>query len=324
MASVKVPTKQALADLTSDPTGPWTYGCEHELADWERLAGPPIGMKIDEQDFTMVNSNGIAVDPTGKHWHRGGEICTVPSADIHTQVQQLKHIKNYGRYEPAVNYRSNLHIHVRVPGLRSNLMMLKRVLAFNMTYLPEVLDILEPIPMPRPDQYTRIEAFAGAMRRYRRRGQSHHHLPNKLALEQLKVRTCKEFFLAGVPKRKDGTPMWGVAQRDAVDLKQLLQTDTVEFRHFPGTLSLDKLQACLEWCRDWMRMALSGAPGNLPALKVKAANFSERIPRFEPYNHDLEVKYRATVHDGTVPLADIIKYQNQISIGAFKGSPYYA
>lgn len=322
MASVKVNTNHTLYNLYSEPSGPWTYGCELELSDWDRRIPLPPGMVIDPQDVSMVNSNGIAVDPTGASYGYGGEICTAPTSTIDGQVNQLTKIIVLHERNVTVNYRSNLHVHVRVPGLRNDLAMLKKVLRFNMEWLPRVLDVIEPIPIPKPSDSNSRAAYDGARRRYRRRVQSHHHKPTMLAHQQLIARTPKAFFLAGVPKRRDGQPMWGAAARDAVDLKQLLQTDTVEFRHFPGTLNQIRLSHCVEWCRDWMLMA-TGQLERSPIHHLDAL-YRRDFPTFHEYNHDLEVKYRATVHDGTVPPADIRKYQQQILEGKFKGSPYYA
>ena len=321
MASVLVRLKDVLDNLESSSRGPWTYGCEFELSDWNRNKALPKGMVIDPQDFTMVNSNGIAVDPTGKTYGFGGEICSAPTETISRQLTQLEAIVRLHKSKLAINYRSNLHIHVRVPGIRTELAKLKQLLAFNLHWLPKVLNYIEPIPIPTAQQYPDSASLAGARRRYRRRLQSHHRIPSsKFVNRQLAARTPKEFFLAGVPHNKQGAAMWGASPRNAVNLNQLLQTDTIEFRHFPGTLSSKELKYCIIWCREWLRSALAISKKTPLENLYIARNF----PKFAEYQHDLEVRYRATVHDGTVPLLEIRKYQEQIITGKFKGSPYYA
>lgn len=328
MASVRTPAKERLQNLDSPgDSSAWTYGCEFEFSDWDRTKYLG-GFVLDEQDFTMVNSNGIAVDPKGKLWQRGGEVCTQPTEFIDNQGKQLNQfLKLYP--ETTVNYRSNLHIHVRIPGLRTDIKKLKRILKFNLENLPDILPVIDPIPVPikfsgsafRPLEY------AGAQRRYRRRKQSHHFISAALGARQLKAKTPCDFFTEGVPQDKNGNPMWGVAQRWAVDMKQLLQTDTIEFRHFSGTLDAEELHASIRWCRDWLQIALGKLA--IEPLKLFEVGYGKsggpltQFPPFQPYNHDLEVKYRATVHDGSVPREDILKYQQQILNDRFRGSPYY-
>src|SRR5271154_6972013 len=106
MASQRIPVKWALEHLHSSAhPSAWTYGCEFEFSDWDRARALPLGMQLDTQDFTMVNSNGIAVDPTGRYYDRGGEICSRPSISPAEQAAQLRRILPW---RPSINYRSNL------------------------------------------------------------------------------------------------------------------------------------------------------------------------------------------------------------------------
>lgn len=302
-----------------------TFGAEHELSTWDvtQLYEKLPNFSRDIKDCTVVNSHtGIANDPSLKFYKFGGEINTPPTDSIDEQIECLQLIKKQFP-EATVNYRSNLHWHIAIPNLIDDLVQLKRFAQYNAHWLPQILDIIEPIPKPlnRVDWPGRF-AFEGAMRRYRRRKKSHHTiLPFNRLGGQLAARTVQEFFEAEVPRSKKGQPMWHAQARAAVNLRQLLQTDTIEFRHFPGTLDESKLFAVGKWCETYVKCALGdwSHPSDANPLK----EFHETgcniymLPAFPLYNHPLEIRYRATCHDGTLSKEVIAKNIEAILNGTF-------
>ncbi|HVX90863.1 MAG TPA: hypothetical protein VHC20_04510, partial [Candidatus Paceibacterota bacterium] len=269
------------------------------------------------RDITIVNSDGIANDPTGMLHQYGGEINTPPTDTILGQVECLREIKKLFP-EAKVNYRSNLHVHVRVPGLKDDLNTLKQVQAFIHRVMPEVFPIVEPIPRPTATRYPDPDELKGALRRYRRRLVSHHTLLSKPRLHrQLQAKTIEEFFNLEPPQSKGGKPLWHAQPRLCVSLRQLLQTDTVEFRHFPGTLDETLLLNCVDWCVKFMAAALGKA--RFPAILEWAQK--RRWPEFPEYVHWQECRYRATVHDGTLTKAEIVENIKAIKEGRFDAGP---
>ncbi len=280
-------------DLKGDT---WTYGCEHELADWDTFLKPPDGVLGRSNDHTVVNANGVAAQPNIKVYRYGGEINTVPG----TMLEQIEWLENITeQYECSVNHRSNLHIHIRVPGLKSSLRMLKQVQKFIHDELPKVIDEIEPIPTA----YTPAEK-----KRARRRKVSHHTFltPSRVA-NQLKAKTIPEFFEREVPTDRNGNAMWHAQPRVCVNLRQLLQTDTVEFRHFPGTLNDSELETCLDWCHDFMECALNDAPLG-PVCESMLGNIDRhnigRFPTFTSFDEEREVRYQATAANNGLTLME--------------------
>src|SRR5690606_1455986 len=107
---------------------------------------------------------------------------------------------------PTVNHRSNLHIHVRVPGLRDDLPMLKRVQSFIHLHMRNVLEVIQPLPKPLPQNINSPETYLGAVRRRKRRRVSHQALLTSTRLcGQLAADTVEEFFRREVPQSK-GNP----------------------------------------------------------------------------------------------------------------------
>lgn len=270
-----------------------TYGAELELSDWPRGHEPLApGQGIDTRDVTMVNSDGVAVDPKGILWHRGGEINTAPTYDTMGQAQQLADIMTKWP-ETTVNYRSNLHVHVRVPQLREHLPSLRRFQKFVHDWMPLVLPILEPLPRPIND-YKTAEEYAGALRRWRRRRVSHQKLMMSERLKyQLEAESPEDFRDREYRDWRTQALHPAIHPRLCVNLRQLWETDTIEFRHFPGTTNPSELLAAVEWCREFVKMALrEGDPAEDPRLVAR--RFAPRLPNFQRYDHWLETGYEAT------------------------------
>jgi len=302
-----------------------TFGAEHELADIPRLKELPKGFKWDDRDITIVNSNGIANDPKGKLYAFGGEINTPPTETIVGQMTCLSGIKLWAP-EAKVNYRSNLHCHIRVPGLKDDFEGLIRFARYNRFWLWRMLDLVEPIPVPKYSDYIVEQEYHGAMRRYRRRKRSHHTLltPERATNQIEEASSPQEFFELEVPKDSKGRPMWHAQPRCAVNLRQMRETDTIEFRHFPGTLDERELGHSLLWCEIYTECALSdwSFPEECNPWDVFRSRGSKRpewhkFPVFEPYQHALEIRYRATLHDGTWTKKQIAHNINEIEEGRF-------
>lgn len=272
----------------------WTYGAELELSDWPRgrmVLLPVAGMGIDLRDVTMVNSDGVAVDPRGELYHLGGEIQTCPSTTPDGVADQLTTILHHWPMT-TVNYRSNLHVHVRMPGLREDLVLLKRIQAYAHRWLPEVLPIIEPIPVPQIAGFTDQAAYMGAMRRYRRRRVSHQTLLSAERLGwQMEATTIQEFREAEVRHPETRALHWAIHPRLCLNLRQLWETDTIEFRHFPGTVLPWKLASAVNWCSAFLAHAMCDEP---PLLLARNYEQGRMLPTFEPYDHYLETGYRLT------------------------------
>ncbi len=219
--------------------------------------------------------------------------------------------------EARVNYRSNLHIHVRVPGLCEDLDALKCLVRFNQRWLPELLPLVEPIPRPWGNSTAEQK---GAQQRYRRRVVSHHTITTGPRVEaQLLATSPADLLAAAVPwSAKIGRPQWQLAAREAVNIRQLRETDTIEFRHFPGTLDARELLTCVEWCRDYLRAAFDDRD---PIEMYKSEYAGREWPVFESYVHWMEVRYRATRHGGKLKRARVEQNIRAILDGDFGGGP---
>lgn len=286
----------------------WTFGVELELSDCRRDTPLPGASVWDRNDFTIVNSNGVANDPRGKVWPFGGEINTEPTDSIDSQVEVIERVLLSLRPAPAVNYRSNLHVHIRVPGLSGDVAGVKRVLSYVGSHGGDAFRLVDPIP-ERPSGAD--EVSVGARRRWRRRRVSHHHMLTRERLAAaLAAETVDGIRRAHAPLSAGGAPQYQLAPRCAVNVRSLWENagQTVEFRHFSMSLDLDELRNAIRWCAVFLDAALSGYDGGPAGLLWPGARF----PRQPLYDHWLETRYLQSTtrtHSDDEVLATIAKWR---------------
>jgi hypothetical protein len=268
----------------------WTYGAEHEFADWDTSLGWPAGYGRDPEP-NICNSNGIAADPTLKSYQYGAEINTPPTDTPEGQADALA---TFLALHPraTANWRGGLHIHIRVPGLKDSLPTLKKLQAY-IRDNTEVYHLIDPLPEPTPEEFGAMDVYKAARKRYHWMKMSHFTaIPSYRVDRQLKAATLPEFFAGEAPESREGKPLWHAQPRAAVNLRQLLQTETIEFRHFPATESPEETQTAAEWCRDFLLAAFD----SYPAVELFRDRYAARkFPTLSTiYNHKQETRWRAT------------------------------
>jgi hypothetical protein len=269
----------------------WTYGAELELVDWPCREPLLPGMAIDENERANVNSNGVAVDGRGKLYHLGGEILTAPSIESSGPAEQLSWVKSRWP-EATCNFRTGVNIHIRVPRLRDDLKKLKRLQTFIHCIMPDVLPVIDAIPKPSIRTYPKEQEYVGAKRDYLRCRRNHHTLMSGKRIElQMRARTPKEFFEAEAIHIATGRIYWATVARACVNLRQLLQTDTVEFRHFPGSDSPAEVLNVTQWCKMFLEAAFDGSNISAQELLSSFDLNSRSWPKHSPYVYWLDEGY---------------------------------
>ena len=271
----------------------WTYGAEYEFGDIKRTELPE-GLSWNTKDYSIVSSTGIANDPKGKAYTLGGEINSRPTSSIGEQLIMFKQLVEQ-HPEAKLNHRTNLHLHIRVPGLKEDLETLKNVLLYVDKYQEETYALIEPIPAPCFEPSATFAEHRSADKRYKRRKVSHQYkVPRDRVVKALNANTVEEFFAAHAPVQADGKPAWGLTTRAGINLLQLKETDTIEFRHFTNTLDVLELECCFIWIQCFMSAALTDG-------KSPASIFNDvtgwKFPPFQPFNHAMEVGYQWTNFD---------------------------
>ena len=268
----------------------FTYGVELEYGNCYRHAPLPDGAVWNAKDNTCVSSTGIANDPDGVLYVYGGEINTRPTKTVEEQVEHIHKINTaLTNPSPIVNYRSNLHIHVRVPGLKDDLVSCKKLLSYIDKHQQEAFSIVERVPVPV--RGASEEVYTWALKRMKRRYKSHQYkLPQNRVAAMMAATTTKEFYEEHAPLTDKGRS-WYFSPRAGVNLRQMWEeTETIEFRHFPGTLDMEEMHSAILWCKEFLNQALNlgGPPSEIPK------NFKFKFPEFGAYEFETEQIYQWT------------------------------
>ena len=284
----------------------YTYGCELEFADVEINTPLPIGCNWNKKDYSIVNSNGIANDPSGKLYNFGGEINTKPTQTIKEQLDIIEKIIQNLKPEPVLNYKCNLHIHIGIPNLYNDLDSLKKIMRYIKTIPEEVWQVIDPIEKPDKKYFETEEAFKAAKKRYRRNLVSHRYqLPEKRFNAVINSKTLTEFFEKHAIL-KNNKPLWAISPRCGINLRQIQETNTVEFRHFFGTLNIKEYESCLIWCQQFIRYALNDLGS---CNQILLDNPGLIFPKPIRYNHFLGQGFELT-NQHSNKKEDIIKNIN--------------
>ena len=273
----------------------FSYGVELEYGNSYRFTVLPDGAQWNDKDNTCVSSTGVANDPVGKIYAFGGEINTRPTYTIDEQIEHITKINAALKPAPVVNYRSNLHIHIRVPGLKDNLDDCKRLLQYIERYQQQSFDLVETIPVPDKNNLS-PESYAGAHKRMKRRHRSHQHtLPKARVEAMMKATSTKEFYEEHAHRDAKGNPSWFQCPRAGINLRQMWEeTGTIEFRHFPGTLSMVEMESCIRWCKEFLNAALNRDDVSPREFYNESA---WKFPEFQPYEFETEQVYQWTNFD---------------------------
>ena len=266
----------------------WTYGAELEWPDVDTTAELPHGWKWSETDYTIVNSNGVANDPRRILIRRGGELNTPPAASPEELGQQAA--RAWLLLQPGHNYRSNLHIHVRIPGLENNLAALRQLATFTREYLPAYIDQIDPLGGLLVGLPEGTPEHAAATKRLTHSRRSRHYLTSPARnAARLAATSVQDALAAECPTAKTGATQWHLAPREAVNLRSLRKHRTVEFRCYAAPRHADELVAAVKMTRDWLLSAFNSTdPGRA------VAHHEWRLPRQAPFEHALELGWQRT------------------------------
>lgn len=261
----------------------FTTGLEIEFVDVDReLVTLPEGCKFNNWEFTLVNSNGIAVDTRKRPTNTfGGEINTKPTNTIEEQVKVFSDcIKSlYKAGKPAVNYRCNIHVHLGLPEELQNVETLKKIQKYAFENTDELLR-----GCMGNDQFVKPEGMPHATwLHYRERSvQPWRH-------EMLmKANDLKEFWSAFFADRK-GEYHPVTFHRQPCNVHSFYKTKTIEFRVFYGSLDSNIIRDCLLFCKQFLENALSKIP-----IPVKKYVGGYEFPEPSKFDMKLELGFLET------------------------------
>jgi hypothetical protein len=270
-----------------------TFGAELELGDVDTKIVLPPGNKWCDKDGSICNSNGTANDPKKIFNRYGGEIQMKPENTPEELLRATKEI--YDLFSKKhFNFTTNLHVHIRIPGLKDDLEALKKIAAYLRKYDEEIYELIDPNPFPeRQLKFSNPDFYNGAVSRWRRRNKSHRYrVSEKVYKLMMNAKSPREFYEAHAPKNRFGQPMWHVVVRAGVNLKQIFEdTETIEFRHFTMSPDLNKMLSAYKWPKLLMEAIF--VTGHTPK-QILENNPDLVFQNFHPYDHELDKIFRQT------------------------------
>lgn len=261
----------------------FTYGSEIEWGDIRRDIELPEHLGNWEYSETdVINSakhNYIACDPLGIEPPYGGEINTVPTHTIQGQIDIFKELLTYfteHNCPPTVSFISHSHVHIHVPGLKDDIVALKKLTAYikanQQETVKQCLKYYE-----HPD----ISKGKGAKAYFKYDGGR--LMPNWMCDNIVNYATDFDSYIylhcAGKDAKSRGRPF-----RYAINTYCLKHTNTVEFRCFRSACDSKQLKDIFEFCTEFLNAALNTGIDVNTLLTVKDYEFPVMEFNLKEYN----------------------------------------
>ena len=237
----------------------FTYGAEIEWSDVERTTPIPEQYGVwDKDETTIMNSNGEAIDATGKRNTLGGEINTRPTDSIEEQVEAFTELKSL--LNPVVLYRNSTHVHIGVPGLVEDVDALKHLFQYVQDNQDFVYYEMLAREAPTAEEFPDPEDLKLAKNFNRQRKYwSKARVPPNRAANILQTTTPKEFYDKHFQYSEEhGRYLYSIGiVRAGINVRALFKYGTVEFRTFAGTTDSEEFRSCLEFADEFVRAGLN-------------------------------------------------------------------
>jgi len=262
----------------------FTYGVELEWVDCDARTIIPTHLGFwNFLDYTMVNSDGHAVDPNLRLTTKGAEINTRPTDTIKEQIEIIKELKEL-LPDAKTNYRCLTHIHIGIEGLENDIDSLLKIFKYievNQDYVYDVMLKKEP-------EYFDNKVDSKMSRIYNKRlyKWSKQKTDRSKIEEIFQSKTPLEFssrHYNSIQEQQNGGML-----RSGINILSVFKHGTVEFRCFPGTMDLEEYRACFQFASEFVWNALY-----CPEWTVRDMYENEKwkFPKWEKFNPELEKGY---------------------------------
>jgi len=257
----------------------FTYGCELEWGDVPRSIEIPEELgSWDMTETDIINMRPpyqyVAADPLGINPPVGGEINTAPTHTIQGQVEIITALKKLFPEEPTVGCRSHTHIHIFVPGLREDIVSLKKIVKYlgeNQEDMLAATYPFKPHPMMRKQK--------GATYYFKQDGGL--RMPQWMAKNLVEKTHDFDTFIKMHRSGKAGIRTHLRPYRYCLNTYWLSRSPTLEFRCFRGSTDESEIESCFRFANRFIESALEGGPSVKEILSQEEFNFP-------PFNYSPE------------------------------------
>ena len=237
----------------------YTYGLELEWTDCDARTELPEGTgRWSHKEWTLVNSDGRANDPTLVRNNQGGEINTVVTNTIEDQIEIVHQL--HSLLDPTAVYRANLHVHIGVQGLQHDVEGLKKLFQYTQDNQDYVFFRMLPREKVLREHFKNDADYKLALKFERQQNLwAKQGVPPHRAVDILKATTPKEFYDGHFYlNEKTGKRVYHIGIfRAGINVRALFNHDTIEFRCFPGTTDAAQIEDCLRFADEFVRAGLN-------------------------------------------------------------------
>lgn len=267
-----------------------TFGYELELGDILRSRKIPEGLgswEYAETDIVNLHSPyaNMATDPLGESPPVGGEINVYPGKTPEEVAYRASNIINWFQArldKPSAGCVNHGHVHVRVPGLKDDIRLLKRLTNWVAQNQDELIKLAygyaeDPLMAQTKTARTYLKWDGGR--------------PMPIWMADNIIGNAKTFedFIRIQCCGKDGVSM-GRPFRYAVNTYCLKHTDTIEFRCFRSTLNYREILDSIRLVESIMVEALDH---DGMSIKEILGQYRYKLPKFV-YDHKSYVGWEQT------------------------------
>lgn len=269
----------------------FTYGYELELGDVDRSLAIPDNIGSWEYSETDIINilppyQYIACDPLGSSPPMGGEINVKPGKtqdELLDRIEKLlKFFKDAGN-TPTASCVSHGHVHVHIPGLRDDILALKRLITYikcNQKLTVEKIHAYKDLPgisdLPGAKVYLKLDC--GRL------------MPDYMSDNIINLATSFDHFIKLHAAGKDGVSM-GRPFRYAINTYCMKHTGTIEFRFFRNSIDLEEIAYELLFAELFIDAALNDGPDVEAILSVTGWRFPPFVFDYKAVKGWLETKY---------------------------------
>ena len=273
--------------------GTFTYGAELEWSDCDaRIKLPEDCGRWSPKEWTIVNSDGRANDPTLQRNFYGGEINTLPTDSIERQVEIASTLRDL--LDPKALYRGSLQLHIGVPGLVDDVEALKSLFDYTIKNQDFVFTDMLPRERPREGEYPNKQDYALAMKFNRQKNLwTKQGVPPTRWQAILDATTPQEFYDGHFHfNERLGKRQYHIGvHRAGINVRSVFAHGTVEFRCFPNTTDPEQIRDCFEFARQFVEAGLYNP--DRPAKRIYESR-EWNFPTWAPFDVELEKGFIAT------------------------------
>jgi hypothetical protein len=262
-----------------DKTIKMGFGAELELGDVDRNITLPHNNQYDNLDYTVVSSNGYAIDPKSKYHKIGAEINTQPVYSIDDFRDNVNDIvSTIGTATP--NYRCATHIHVSCDEL-NDLDTLKRFFRY-----------LYDNQQQWRDTITNVKRYKGISTSLNNMMTSANKLMPQRVFEATQNATTREDVRRAYGVKNNGEYYSFLIRRYGINGYSLFKNGrgTVEFRTFKSTKDPKMLTSIVELCARFVQHAITDQK------PFKEWYQPIELPQQQPLDEYLEYGWQKTNH----------------------------